>query len=451
MRLRLILHLVLLLLFCGSGNSQDKILQIAGVNSKTAPWSRQSALQEEETEISLGSLVQELFHSNPDLAAAKKRLEASQTRPFQEGSLPDPKITMGWLSNGNPLPGAGLGVEPTSNIGFQLSQGFPYPGKRSLKSTIARKEAESTAMELQTFERFLVKQLKTAFYELEYVYDSIEILVRNREVLQRLAKVADSRYTVGRGIQQDLIRAQLELTLLEKKLIAEEQKKASLKAQINTLLNRSPDSSLGHPQKIQELPSLGTFEELRGRAEQRSSKLKSQRAMIDSKQFGVQLAQRAYYPDFDVMGGYYNMGGLKDMWEFKVQLNIPIYFWRKQRLGLEESSYRLVEAQKSYRATEQELFYRVRDQFLAAQTSKSLLDLYKKRLIPQAQLAMESSLTSYESGAVDFLTVLSNFSTILENEKDYCEQRSEYLKAMANLEESFALNLDQMQQQGAKP
>ena len=148
---------------------------------------------------------------------------------------------MGWLSNGNPLPGAGLGVEPTSNIGFQLSQGFPYPGKRSLKSTIARKESESTAMELQTFERFLVKQLKTAFYELEYVYDTIDLLLRNREVLQRLAKVADSRYTLGRGIQQDLIKAQLELTLLEKKLIAEEQKKASLKAQINTLLNRSPN------------------------------------------------------------------------------------------------------------------------------------------------------------------------------------------------------------------
>ncbi len=451
MKPRLALCLGLLLLFSGSSKSEEKNLQIAGTNRMAAPWSGQAALQEKEIEINLNNLLQELFRSNPDLAAAKKRLEASQTRPFQEGSLPDPKISMGWLSNGNPLPGAGLGVEPTSNIGFQLSQGFPYPGKRSLKSTIARKEAESTAMELQAFERFLVKQLKASFYELEYVYDTIELLVRNREVLQRLAKVADIRYTLGRGIQQDLIKAQLELTLLEKKLIVEEQKKASLKAQINTLLNRSPNTPLGHPEKIQELPSLGKFEELNRHAEQFSPKLKSQRAMIDGRQFGVQLAQREYYPDFDVMGGYYNMGGLKDMWEFKVQLNIPIYFWRKQRLGLEESSYRLVEAQKTYRAAEQELAYRVRDQFLSAQTANSLLDLYKQRLIPQAQLTMESSLSSYESGAVDFLTVLSNFSTILENEKDYYEQRTAYLKAMANLEEAFALNLDQAQHQEAKP
>lgn len=451
MKPSLALCLEFFMLFSGYGKSEVRILQNAQANATSAPGSRQTLPQENEAEINLDNLVQELFRSNPDLAAAKKRLEASQTRPFQEGSLPDPKISMGWLSNGNPLPGAGLGVEPTSNIGFQLSQGFPYPGKRSLKSTIARKEAESTAMELQTFERFLVKQLKTAFYELAYVYNTIDLLVRNREVLQRLAKVADSRYTLGRGIQQDLIKAQLELTLLEKKLIAEEQKKVSLKAQINTLLNRSPNTPLGHPQELQELPSLGKFEALESHAEQFSPKLKSQRAVIDSKQFGVQLAQREYYPDFDIIGGYYNMGGLKDMWEFKVQMNIPIYFWRKQRLGLEESSYRLVEAQKTYRAAEQELAYRVRDQFLAAQTASSMLDLYKQRLIPQARLAMESSLTSYESGAVDFLTVLSNFSSILENEKDYYEQRTEYLKAMANLEEAVALNIDYAQQQEAKP
>ena len=451
MKLMLELGLVLLLASRGFSQSEDKIRQIARANKMAAPFSLSADNQEKETAIDLDNLVQELFRSNPDLAAAKKRLEASQARPLQEGSLPDPKITMGWLSNGNPLPGAGLGVEPTSNIGFQLSQGFPYPGKRTLKSTIARKEAESTAMDLQTFERFLVKQLKIAFYELEYVYDTIDLLERNREVLQRLARVADSRYSLGHGIQQDLIKAQLELTLLDKKLIAEQQKKASLKAQINTLLNRSPDDPLGNPQKIQELPSLRPFEELWHQAEQFSPKLKSQRALIDVKQFGVQLAQREYYPDFDIMGGYYNMGGLKDMWEFKVQLNIPIYFWRKQRLGLEESSYRLVEAQKTYRASEQGLAYRIRDQFLAAQTAHSLLDIYRQRLIPQARLALESSLTSYESGAVDFLTVLSNFRTILENEKDYYEQRTEYLKAMANLEEAVALNLDQAQQQEAKP
>ncbi|MFN8008715.1 MAG: TolC family protein [Terriglobia bacterium] len=451
MKPRFVIWLGFLLGSCAFGQSLSPSSPLSGPRAETAAFHMPTATPEQEAELNLDQLIQELFHSNPDLGAAKKRLEAFQARPPQEGSLPDPRITMGWISNGYPYPGAGLGVEPTANVGFQLSQGFPYPGKRTLKTTIARKEAESTAMDLQTMERYLVKQLKIAYYELGYVYESIDLLKRNREVLQRLARAADNRYSLGRGTQQDLIKAQLELTLIDKKLLLEQRKKGSFKAEINTLLNRAPDEALGRPPRKLAGPTLGSMQELQRLAEESSPRLKSQRALIDEKQFRVQLARREYYPDFDVMGGYYNMGVLKDMWEFKVQMNIPIFYWRKQRLGLEESAYRLAEAQRSYRASELELSYRVRDQFLAAQTAQSLLEIYQQRLLPQSQLALESSLTSYETGAVDFLTVLSNFGAILENEKDYYEQRTEYLKAMANLEEAVAMNLSSDKPQEAKP
>ena len=62
--------------------------------------------------------------------------------------------------------------------------------------------------------------------------------------------------------------------------------------------------------------------------------------------------------------------------------------------------------------------------------------------MPQSQFALESSLASYETGAVDFLTVLSNFNTILEYEMNYYEQQAEYLKALSNLEELTAQSLD---------
>jgi outer membrane protein TolC len=136
------------------------------------------------------------------------------------------------------------------------------------------------------------------------------------------------------------------------------------------------------------------------------------------------------------------MGGMKDMWEFKVQINVPIYFWRKQRYALEESTLRLVEAQRTYRATDQMLSLRIRDRYLIAESSRKLMDLYSRQIIPQAQFALESSLASYETGGVDFLTVLSNISSILENEMNYHEQRAEYLKALSSLEEMVAEPMD---------
>jgi outer membrane protein TolC len=295
---------------------------------------------------------------------------------------------------------------------------------------------------LRARELGLVAQLKGAFHELRFIYEALDILRRNQSVLQRLAKVAEARYSVGRAMQQDLIKSQVEISILENRLIPLEQRKASITAEIVALLNRQPGSDLGRPEAALPVPDLPPLEVLQARAGQASPMLRSQQAVIDGKQLGVQMARKEYYPDFDVMAGYYNMGRLKDMWEMKVQVNVPIYFWRKQRYGLEESTLRLVEAQRTYRSTEQMLAFRIRDRFQIADASRKLMDLYSKRIVPQSQFALESSLASYETGAVDFLTVLSNFNTILEYEMNYYEQQAEYLKALSSLEELVAQSLE---------
>jgi cobalt-zinc-cadmium efflux system outer membrane protein len=394
--------------------------------------------------VKLDALISELLNKNPELQALRKRYEAALTRPAQESALPDPRITAGWVSNGNPIPGAGLGVEPTSNIGFQIAQELPYPGKRTIRGSIARKEADSEAQMYRAKELNLTGQLKTAFYELRFLFETEDILRRNRTLLQQLLKVAEARYAVGKAMQQDLFKSQVEISILENKLVLIGQKKSTLAAEINVLLNRLPNETLGEPEQTGTLPELGSLPSLQSQAEMASPLLRAQQSVIDGKQLGVQLARKDYYPDFDLMGGYYSMGQMKDMWEFKVQVNVPIYFWRKQRYALEESSLRLVEAQKTYRATDQTLSFRIRDRYLAAEASRKLVDLYWKRILPQAQFALESSLASYETGGVDFLTVLSNISSILENEINYSEQRAEYLKALAGLEELVARPQDRV-------
>src|SRR4051794_417023 len=81
-------------------------------------------------DLKLNDLVREALLHNPEVLAAQKKYEALRQRPAQAGSLPDPVFSPGWNSNGNPLPGAGLGTNPTSNIGFSITQEIPYPGKQ---------------------------------------------------------------------------------------------------------------------------------------------------------------------------------------------------------------------------------------------------------------------------------------------------------------------------------
>jgi outer membrane protein, heavy metal efflux system len=394
-----------------------------------------SADQSKEESVRLDSLVAELLKSNPELQAARKRYEAALTRPAQESALPDPRITAGWVSNGWPYPGAGLGSEPTSNIGLQFAQEIPFPGKRALKGGIAQKEADSEAQAVRAAELRLVAQLKEKYYDLFYVYEAVDLIRRNQELLQQMAKVAEARYSAGKAMQQDIIKAGIEVAILENRLIALEQKKLSIHAEINALLNRPPDAGLGRPETVSTLPSLEPFESLRARALEASPLLQGQRAVIDGRQLNVQSAQKAYYPDFDVMSGYYNQGSMKPMWEFKVQFNVPLYFGKKQRSGLEEAGATLAEAQRTYRNDQQWLLFRLRDRYVAAEAALKLMNLYSQQVVPQSELALQSSLASYEGGNVDFLTVLSNFSTIREYQMNFFEQRAEYLKALSGLEE----------------
>jgi outer membrane protein, heavy metal efflux system len=385
--------------------------------------------------LRLDSLVEELLRSNPELQASRKRYEAALTRPAQESALPDPRITAGWVSNGWPYPGAGLGADVTSNIGIQFAQEIPFPGKRSLKGGIAQKEADSEAQMVRATELRLVAQLKERYYELLFAYQAVDLIKRNQELLQQLAKVAGVRYSSGKAMQQDIIKAGIEVTILDNRLIALEQKRLSLNAEINTLLNRSPDAELGRPEPVSTSPPLEPFESLRARALEASPLLQSQRAAIDGRQLSIQSAKKAYYPDFDVMTGYYNQGSMKPMWEFKVQFNVPLHFANKQRYGLEEAGANLVEAQRTYRSEQQLLLFRLRDRYVAADAALKLMDLYSRQVVPQAELALQSSLVSYEAGSVDFLTVLSNFNTIRDYQMSYYEQQSEYLKALSGLEE----------------
>jgi cobalt-zinc-cadmium efflux system outer membrane protein len=389
----------------------------------------------ESGSVSLDSLLQQMLANNPEIASARKRWEAMQKRPGQEGALPDPTIRMGWTGVGNPLPGAGLGSAPMASLGIGVAQMLPFPGKRGLRSGIAQREADSEAFLFEATKLNLVNRLKSAFYDLQFVYDANDVLKRDRSLLSRLAKTAEIRYAAGAAMQQDLIKSQVEISIIETRILELERRKQSRVAEINSLLNRDVGSPLGRPQPPGDIPELPSLESLQRSALQSSPILRAQRETIGSRQLATDLARRNYYPDFEVMGAYGNQGSMKDSWQFQIQMNIPIYFARKQRLGLEEAGVRVTEAQKIYRSDEELLGFKIKDAFLAAETSHRLMELYSKLIIPQASLALESSLLSYGTGDVDFLSVLSNFTTILEQEMNYYQSRSQYLQALANLEE----------------
>jgi cobalt-zinc-cadmium efflux system outer membrane protein len=383
----------------------------------------------------LPALVREALENNREILAAQKRYEAVRQRPTQDSSLPEPMVSLGYNSVGNPLPGAGLGSQVLANVGVMISQEVPFPGKLKLKGDMASKEAQAEFQQYQAVQLAVISRLKQAYYRLQYTYAATDLLVRNRDLLEKLLKVTEDRYSVGRVAQQDVFKAQTQTSILETRLVKLEQERRSRSAEIDSILNRAVGTPVGRPEDVRPKELTATLEELLAAARHGSPMLGRDQKMIERSELAVNMARKEYYPDVTLNAGYYNMGSMPPMYEVRADFKVPVYFWRKQRAGVNEQVSTESQARRTYEATDQALRYQIQDDFLVAQASARLMKLYTQTVVPQGNLALESSLSTYETGTVDFLSVLTNFTVVLDYEMSYFDEALNYALALSRLEE----------------
>ena len=392
------------------------------------------AIAQTPARTTLADVVAEALAKNPDIVAAQKRYDAARQRPAQERSLPDPMVSAGYNANGAPWPGAGLGTEPTSNIGFMVSQEVPYPGKRDLRAAIASREADAEFQQIEAARLGIVARVKQAYYRLAYADAVAGVLSRNRQLLDTLLKVSEGRYAVGQAAQQDVIKAQTQLSILELQLERVQGDRRTREGELNALLNRPPATPIGEAEDLQLTAFDQSLDALVAAANEHAPMLRRDRLMVERSQLGVDAARKDYKPDFALAGGYYYMGAMPPMYEFRVDVKVPLQRSRRAAAVAEQLS--TVDAARStYDSTRLSLQDRLQQDFQMASTSVRLARLYRDTVLPQARLALESSMASYQTGSVDFLSVLTNFGTVLEYEMTYFDELATYHTAVSRLEE----------------
>lgn len=405
-------------------------LLLASLSSRTVP------ADGPQQPLRLEALVAEALRNNPEIEAARERYEASRRQRSRRSSLPDPVLSLGYTSVGSPRPFAGIGLQPMANAGVMFTQEFPAPGKRRLESQIALQEAYAEFDEYQGIQLELISRVKQAYYRLYYAHAAAELLERNRDLLEKLLRITEARYAVGRAAQQDVFKAQTEIGLLEARLERLAQERRSREAEINSLLARPAEAPLGRPQDPTPKDLLPELNQLLQAAQNNAPLLSRDEKRIARAELALNLARKDYYPDLALSGGYFNMGAMGSMYMFRADFKLPLYYPRKQRPAMAERLSLLRAERRGYEADVLALRFRIQEDYLLAQTSARLFRLYAEGVVPQAALTMEASLAAYETGAVDFLTVLNNFRTLLEYELNYYEELANYYVALSRLEAS---------------
>lgn len=390
--------------------------------------------QERTSRFTLERAVAEALKAHPAIVAAQERYDAARQRPVQERSLPDPMVSGGYNAIGNPLPGAGLGTEPMANIEVMVSQEIPFPGKRNARAAVASREAEAEFQQIEAARLSVTSRVKQAYYAVAYTHAVGSVLERNRELLGTLLEVSRQRYSVGKAAQQDVINAQIQLTVLELQLDRIAQQRRAREGELNALLARPAGTPIGQTDDLAFVPFAEPLEALVASATANAPMLKRDQLMVEASRLAVDLARLEYRPDFAVSGGYGYAGSMPSMYRFRFDLTIPLQRRRRAAAVSEQRSLESA-ARHTYESSRLALQARLQEDYEMSATSVRLASLYRDTVLPQARLALESSMASYQTGGVDFLTVLANFTTVLEYEMSYFEELMQLHRAISRLEE----------------
>ena len=385
----------------------------------------------------LNKFIETAKKHNPSLFEAKNRINIYKQIPDQRSSWKDPMLTLG-LAN-LPVDTFSFREQAMTQKQIQLTQEIPFPGKTALMKEAANKDVSIVKWNFKELELKIIRQVKESFFELCFINSALETTQQNKILLKQFVTIAESKYSVGKGIQQDVLKAQVELSKIMDELIELRQLQANETAKLNTLMNRLPQESLEIPHGLTQTDFKFDIKSLQDLAEKNRPFLQGIQSTINKFTITKKLAEKEYYPNIQVgvRYGQRQDSPFQDHPDFVsgfIGVNIPIWFATKQRKKVAEENYRVLTAKDSYNAARDDVFLKIQLILDKEIKTRNLINLIKTGIIPQARQSLESALSAYSVDNIDFLTLIDNQVTLLKWEIKYHRQLTDYEQNLAALE-----------------
>lgn len=385
----------------------------------------------------LPTLVTLALVNNPELKSSQARWQMYVSKAKQAGVLDDPMV-MFKLQNVVARYPLSFDKDPMTARVIGISQQLPFWGKRAAKEEVAQYEAESFRWAIEERKLELVRMVKETYYQIYAVDKSLQIIDKNLQILNDFVTIAESKYSVGQGVQQDIYKAGLEKSKMLDMQITLRQQRKSLEANLNYLLFRPAATPIGTIADF-ELPKVQlSAEELQERAYAKRPQIKSLISLANKGEASRKLALKERYPDFNVSFEYmFREATMSDpgdnMYSLGVTFNLPLQRERRQAMVAESSSETTMSSE-DLNALKNTIAYSVSDILAQMERRQRLVELYKDGIIPQAEQSLESAIISYRVNKVDFLSLLDGRVNLFNYERELYDSKAEYMMKLAQLE-----------------
>lgn len=373
---------------------------------------------------------------HPELRSMQYEADAAAQRVLPAGSLPDPMfqvelrdIDNGGMSSPNLLPGR------VGTTRYQLRQTFPSWGKRDAKRDAAQAAADEASNRTDATWTELAMRIKSTYARYQQVTDSLAQTRELLELVNRLEAVAQVRYAGGLAPQQDAIRAQVERTAMTSDIAMLEADIDAARARLNGLLARASDAPLAPPRGEAALPPLARVDlaALRDRVLARNPQLKAEDARIRAAERNKDAVYANRYPEFTFGVAPMQMRNRIAEWELMFEVNIPLQ-QSARRADEREAASMLAAAQARREAALNDLLSQLGENVAAFQAAHRVEALTRTSLLPQADATWQAALAAYETGRVDFMTVLEAQRQIRQARLTLIRTRAEARMKQAEIE-----------------
>lgn len=386
--------------------------------------------------LSLKQLIDEALSNNRSVMSASKQYEASKEVPKQVSTLPDPSLSYTYFPSS-----LETRLGPQRHM-ISASQTFPFFGKLRLQKEIAESRAEVFDQQFEISKRDILYKVKKAYYDLFWIQQSIRILTEYDDILGSFISVAQTKYATGTGNQQAVLKAQVELSAIDEKIISFNQQEKKIIAALNGLLNRDVQSPLFVAATLDTVFLEVAESDLLSMVIDDKQELKAVKSMIQMETLKSQLFKKQYYPDFSVGINYFDLGERTDAdpkdngrnaYNIMLKVNVPIW-WNKYRSGVAESQLNVQSNQYLYEDISNTAFSELSDNYFKLGSLQETIRLYARKIIPESEQTLNVSIFEYSTGTIEFLSLLDSERMILGFKLNYYRLLSDYHKSVNEIE-----------------
>ena len=384
-------------------------------------------ITEAPADLSLSRAVELALAGHPDILLAREEAKAAAARRRQIEARSDPQLSVGTAG----IPWTLKSGEVETEYSLGMEQAFEFPGRRSARVDIARRDEDAALLDIERVGLLLTAKVKKSYYRAVLAGQTLSAIGSLSGLLDRFLDAMTIRFESGDAAYADILRARVEKAKLQNRLIEARRETDASRAELLLLLGLPSEQPIRLTDDLAFRPFEPSLEQVLESARASRPSVRLARLRESRSEAEIRLAALAGKPDFEA--GLFIPSKNVRGWGFSFGLNLPLSKIRTEGFRAEAAA----SAAKSMIRTEalnRRLAVLIGAAYANARSAEEQVKVFEQRLLGEIEAEIQNGLEQYRLGGLEAYALLDLFRSLSEARIEHLSALHLYAVALAEME-----------------